>query len=164
MLCFFNWFFHRRRKIEPSLETGKPPTQHAEQRTYLEETPYLLPKDAQEDDRLRFQHYALHHAFGNHYLAPLRPDTRSILDVGCGTGVWVMDMAQQFPQARILGTDISFSSLPQTLPDTCLFVQANILRGLPFPTHQFDFTHQRLLVGAIPAPRWPEVVRELVRV
>ncbi|HEU5377676.1 MAG TPA: class I SAM-dependent methyltransferase, partial [Ktedonobacteraceae bacterium] len=40
----------------------------------------------------------------------------------------------------------------------------NILRGLPFPTHQFDFTHQRLLVGAIPAPRWPEVVRELVRV
>lgn len=135
-----------------------------EQRAYLDDTPYLLPKDAQEDERLRFQHYALHHAFGNHYLAPISPDARAMLDVGSGTGIWAMDMAQQFPHAHILGVDIALSSLPHTLPNTCLFAQADILQGLPFPSCQFDFTHQRLLVGAIPAPRWPEIVRELVRV
>lgn len=158
----------RRRKAKQPPETwqGQQTTASpaGEQRTYLANAPYLLPKDALEDERLRFQHYALHHAFGNHYLAPLSPDTRTILDVGSGTGIWAMDMAQQFPRAHILGVDITLTSLPQTLPSTCLFVQADILQGLPFPAHQFDFTHQRLLVGAIPAPRWPEVVRELVRV
>ena len=167
-MVFFSWFFRRSHKAKKSLETWErqQPTVPAEteQRTYLDDAPYLLPKDAQEDERLRFQHYALHHAFGNHYLAPLSPETKTILDVGSGTGIWVIDMAQQFPLAHIIGVDIALTSLPHTLPPTCLFAQADILQGLPFPTCQFDFTHQRLLVGAIPAPRWPEVVQELVRV
>jgi ubiquinone/menaquinone biosynthesis C-methylase UbiE len=167
-VLFFGWLFHRHHKAEQPFETWKPQQPaalpNAEQRTYLEDTPYLLPKDAQEDERLRFQHYALHHTFGNHYLAPLSPETRTMLDVGSGTGIWAMDMAQQFPQAHIIGVDITFTSLPAVLPNTCLFSHADVLQGLPFPNHQFDFTHQRLLVFAIPAPRWPEVVRELVRV
>ncbi len=161
-------FLFRRHKAKQPLEAWKrqqpaaPP--EAGQRTYLDDAPYLLPKDAQEDERLRFQHYALHRAFGNHYLAPLSPETRTILDVGSGTGIWSIDMAQQFPQAHIMGVDIALTSLPPVLPSTCLFGQADVLQGLPFPTQQFDFTHQRLLVFAIPAPRWPDVVRELVRV
>lgn len=166
-MLFFSWL-SRRRKAEQSFEAWKrqQPTAlaEAEQRAYLADTPYLLPKDAKEDERLRFQHYALHHAFGNHYLAPLSPDTRTILDVGSGTGIWAMDMAQQFPQAQIIGVDVALTSLPQVLPGTCLFCHADILKSLPFPSHQFDFTHQRLLALAIPAPRWPDVVRELVRV
>ena len=163
----FSWFF--RRKTKQTLEAWKreqpaAPAPESEQRAYLPDAAYLLPKDGQEDERLRFQHYALHHAFGNHYLAPLSPDTRTILDVGSGTGMWAMDMAQQFPHAQIIGVDLTFSSLPRPLPRSCLFCQADVLQGLPFPAHQFDFTHQRLLVLAIPAPRWPSVVRELVRV
>jgi hypothetical protein len=56
------------------------------------------------------------------------------------------------------------NSLPHPLPSNCLFTQANILHGLPFPDQQFSFTHQRLLVAAIPAAHWPTVVQELVRV
>ena len=163
----FHWFFGRRKAAQHAegwKRQSPTATLETEQRTYLDDAPYLLPKDAQEDERLRFQHYALHHAFGNHYLAPISPDTRTILDVGSGTGIWVMDMAQQFPRAHVIGVDIAFTSLPQTLPNTCLFAQADILQGLPFPACQFDFTHQRLLVGAIPAAHWPGVVRELIRV
>ena len=165
-MSFAIWPF-RRRKTNPPPQpwarmTQAPPA--AEQRTYLADAPYLLPKDAQEDERLRFQHYALHHAFGNHYLAPLSSETRTILDVGSGTGIWPIAMAQQFPQAHIIGVDIALTSLPALLPPTCLFSQADVLQGLPFPNQQFDFTHQRLLVFAIPAPRWPDVVQELVRV
>jgi len=166
MVCF-HWFF-RRRKAQPAVEVeqhGQEATApKVESRTYLADATYLLPKDAQEDQRLNFQHYALYHTFGNHYLAPLSPDVRTILDVGSGTGIWPMDMAKQFPQAHIIGVDLTLTSLPQVLPETCVFCQADILRGLPFPTHQFDFTHQRLLVLAIPSPRWPDVIRELVRV
>ncbi len=162
---FFSFFRRRRKAAFAASNTHQPTTPPvAEQRTYLANAPYLLPKDRQEDQRLNFQHYALHHAFGNHYLAPLGPDTRTILDVGCGTGIWAIDMASQYPCAQIIGVDIALSSLPLALPDTCLFCQANVLDGLPFPDQQFDYTHQRLLVLAIPAPRWPSVVQELVRV
>ncbi len=161
-------FLFRRRKAAKHVPEWKRQESttlpEAERRTYLDNAPYLLPKDAQEDERLRFQHYALHHAFSNHYLAPISPDTRTILDVGSGTGIWAIDMAQQFPHAHIIGVDITLTSLPHTLPNTCLFAQADILQGLPFPACQFDFTHQRLLVGAIPASHWPHVVRELIRV
>ena len=73
-------------------------------------------------------------------------------------------MSTLFPQAHIIGVDVAFSSLPNPLPTTCLFTHANILHGLPFPDQQFSFTHQRLLVAAIPVAQWPGVVRELVRV
>ena len=44
------------------------------------------------------------------------------------------------------------------------FQQGNLLDGLPFPDQRFDFTHQRFLVAAIPAAKWPFVLSELVRV
>ena len=135
-----------------------------EKRTYLVDTPYLLPKDTQEDQRLNFQHHVLYRTISNHYLAPLAATTTRILDVGTGTGIWPAEMAALFPQAHILGTDVSLSSLPHPLPSNCLFCQANILQGLPFADQQFDFTHQRLLVAAIPSAKWPDAVRELVRV
>src|SRR6185312_5850125 len=95
LMVAFTWFFRRRKAATLAEPWERQPPSTLEQRTYLEQVPYLLPKDAQEDERLRFQHYALHHAFGNHYLAPLSPETRTMLDVGCGTGVWALDMAQQ---------------------------------------------------------------------
>lgn len=161
-MSFFMWPFRRSKATSLAQQESTPP--EAGTRSYLPDAPYLLPKDSLEDERLRFQHYALHHAFSNHYLAPLSPETRTILDVGSGTGIWAMDMAKEFPQSQIIGVDIALSSLPHILPDTCLFSQADILQGLPFPDQQFDFAHQRLLVFAIPALRWPDVVRELVRV
>ena len=143
--------------------TELPPI--AERRTYVAEVPYLLPKDAQEDQRLNFQHYVLQKVVSNHYLAPIFPQgSFTILDVGTGTGIWPLEMAVLFPQAHILGVDVALSSLPHPIPGTCMFAHANILDGLPFPDQQFNYTHQRLLSAAIPAARWPGVVRELVRV
>jgi ubiquinone/menaquinone biosynthesis C-methylase UbiE len=158
----------RRKKTKPASEPWErriPTTQLAEQRTYVLNVPYLLPKDALEDQRLNYQHHALYKTISNHYLAPLTPtSTQTILDVGTGTGIWAVEMSNLFPQAHILGVDVALSSLLRPLPSTCLFVQANILQGLPFPEGQFTYTHQRLLVAAIPALQWPRVVHELVRV
>lgn len=172
------WPFRRSKaKVQhPAWKTtpATPPiVQHAtpttlpgvEQRTYLSDVPYLLPKDAIEDQRLNYQHHVLYKTISNHYLAPLtQASTSTILDVGTGTGVWPTEMATLFPQAQIIGVDVALSSLPRSLPPSCLFAQANILNGLPFPDQQFNYTHQRLLVAAIPSARWPDVVHELVRV
>jgi ubiquinone/menaquinone biosynthesis C-methylase UbiE len=165
MMPFTIW---RRRKRLPEAQQWEPRTSTTwltEQRTYVPDVPYLLPKDALEDQRLNYQHHALYRTTSNHYLAPLiADDVRTILDVGSGTGIWPAEMAKLFPHAQIVGVDIAFSSLPEPLPAGCVFTRANILEGLPFPDGQFTYTHQRLLVAAIPALHWPKVVRELVRV
>lgn len=123
--------------------------------------PYLLAHDAPEHNRLEFQHFFLKGILQTNYLAPL-VSPEAILDVGSGTGRWVIEMAQEFPQARVTGIDIAPTIPPAPL--TVQFVQQDILKGLPFPSKSFDYLHARLLVAAIPVDSWPGVVREYIRV
>ncbi len=131
------------------------------QRRHFVSIPYLLPHDLSEYNRLEFQHFFLKGVLRADYLAPLeRP--AAILDVGCGTGRWVIEMAQRFSEARVTGIDVA----PVTLaaPNNAHFVQQDILQGLPFAEASFDYVHARLLVLAIPASRWPGLIREYRRV
>lgn len=129
-------------------------------------TAYLLPRDDAEGSRLDFQHRALFQALGNHYVAPLHPSLRTMLDVGTGTGIWAAEMARAFPQSLVVGLDLDGALFRETppFPTNCLLRMGDVLKGLPFPERFFSYTHQRLLVYAIPAEQWPAVLRELVRV
>jgi methylase of polypeptide subunit release factors len=40
------------------------------------------------------------------HLAPLLSPQR-ILDLGTGTGIWAINMADQYPSAEVIGTDLS---------------------------------------------------------
>lgn len=44
---------------------------------------------------------------GNLHKAPLDHPQR-ILDVGTGTGIWCVDMADTYPMAEVIGTDLRF--------------------------------------------------------
>lgn len=132
--------------------------------------PYALPRDMEEINRLDFQHYMLRFALRGLYAAPLRHPA-SILDVGTGTGRWAMDMAQIFPQARVIGVDVNpppadeqAGSRHDVRPPNYSFAPGNMLEGLPFADGTFDFVHMRLLFTAIPADRWPQAIAELARV
>lgn len=158
------WRFWRRRTA--------PKTAGAEVilggRRYVTDAPYILPKDLGEINRLDFQHFMLRSFLHANFLAPVG-QPHDILDVGSGTGRWAIQVAQQFPQANVFSLDIEppqarQSAVVEAQPDNCVFVQGDVLQGLPFPDASFDFVHQRLLMGAIPGPRWPDVVRELMRV
>lgn len=161
--------FLRRRKAkqfdpwEKTAATSKG-QQAQDTRRYLEDSPYLLPKDEEEDSRINLQHHALYNAIGNHYIAPISPTLRTILDVGTGTGIWADQMARLFPAAVVVSLDIALSSFKHSPMENCFLCQGNVLTGLPFPDAFFSYTHQRLLVAAIPAEQWPGVVRELIRV
>ena len=168
MFCF-HWFF-RRKKQENSFNpwekapTAKIPQPVQDSRSYLENSDYQLPKDEEEDDRLNFQHHALFHAIGNHYVAPIHPPLPLILDVGTGTGIWANEMARLFPASTVVGLDLSDRSFKPPSQDNCLLRAGNVLNGLPFPDQFFSFTHQRLLVAGITAENWPRAIHELVRV
>jgi SAM-dependent methyltransferase len=121
---------------------------------------YIFPRHPSEVDRLDLQHFALREALGANYLAPVvRPDP--IIDVGCGTGQWAVDLCQEFPEALVVGLDIEVRK-PQRAANY-RFVRSNLLQGLPFQDDRFDFVHQRLLGPGVPLTAWPEVVRDLVR-
>ena len=166
-MVFFGWFLRRpikaKRQMQawactPAFAGTKP------QRRYLDETSYPLPRDEGEKKRLDFQHYALHLTLGNHYLAPLPPTVRAMVDVGTGTGIWCQDMARLFPECLIIGLDLDPALFVRTSSERCLLRVGDVLAGLPLPDQFADFTHQRLLALAIPDGRWPDVIHELVRV
>jgi SAM-dependent methyltransferase len=166
-MVFFGWFFHRpiKAKRQPQAWARTPAFAATRpQRRYLDETSYPLPKDDGEKERLDFQHYALHLILGNHYLAPLPPGVRTIVDVGTGTGIWCQDMARLFPACLIVGLDLDPALFLKAPSERCLLRVGDVLSGLPLPDQFADFTHQRLLVLAVPDARWPEVIHELVRV
>lgn len=152
---------HRQAHTRP-LQEQTTPQEVADTRQYLADSAYQLPKDAQKDDRLNFQHHALFHAMGNHYLAPLHSPLLTVLDVGSGTGIWAAEIARLFPESVVVGLDLAATSFKQPLPPNCLLRLGNVLTGLPFPDAFFSYTHQRLLVAGITAEHWPAVVRELV--
>ncbi|WP_376797426.1 class I SAM-dependent methyltransferase [Thermogemmatispora sp.] len=145
-----------------------PPGQQSEPdgRRRLSDLPYLLPKDLQEINRLDFQHYVLRQALGRLTFAPVDEQLRrggQVLDVGCGTGRWAIDLARLYPPTQVTGLDLELVKAT-TLPPNYRFVQGDILKGLPFAERTFVYTHQRFLVAAIPLEHWPRVVQDLHRV
>jgi len=141
-------------------------------RRMLTRTPYVLPKDQAEGDRLDIQHHLIKLALGSNYCAPLRQPTR-ILDVACGTGTWGREMAHHFTEARVLGIDVDRTPLERALerlgpqglvPPNFRFQVADALQPLPFAEAAFDYVHARLMSPFVPERQWPQVVGELLRV
>jgi 2-polyprenyl-3-methyl-5-hydroxy-6-metoxy-1,4-benzoquinol methylase len=66
-----------------------------------------MPTDETEQDRLDLHHELMRLVWdGNLHEAPLKEPLR-ILDIGTGTGIWAIDMADKFPNAEVIGTDIT---------------------------------------------------------
>ncbi|HEX8731495.1 MAG TPA: class I SAM-dependent methyltransferase [Ktedonobacterales bacterium] len=163
------WFgFGRGRQSTAATDTpaGKGIFRISGGRRHVAGIPYALPKDDAEINRLDFQHYMLRYALQGNYLAPIN-QPHDILDVGSGSGRWTQDLAITFPQANVVGLDIvappADAKTTTRLPNY-VFIEGNVLEGLPFSNATFDYVHQRLLFAAIPRPSWPQVVGELGRV
>lgn len=121
---------------------------------------YLFPRHPAEIPRLDLQHWALREVLGANLLADAR-DPAMVLDVGCGTGQWALEVDEQFPRSTVIGLDLNPPRVGGTA--TLGFVRANMLRGLPFADASFDVVHERLLATAVPVDAWLAFVKDLVR-
>jgi cyclopropane fatty-acyl-phospholipid synthase-like methyltransferase len=85
------------------------------------------------------------------YLAPVKdrsPPAR-ILDVGTGTGIWAIEIAEEFPEAVVIGTDLS-PIQPVWVPPNCRFYVDDAEAQWAFSSDEhFDFIHGRGLAGSI---------------
>ena len=69
---------------------------------------YLIPNDEVENDRLDFQHAMFLRTIGGKlHLAPVPKNPQNVLDIGTGTGIWAIDFADEYPSAKVVGTDLS---------------------------------------------------------
>ncbi|KAL9042880.1 MAG: hypothetical protein Q9180_000264 [Flavoplaca navasiana] len=69
---------------------------------------YVYPNDEKETDRLDIMHKLTEVSLGGKLnLAPIPADAKRILDIGTGTGIWAIEAGDKYPQAEILGNDIS---------------------------------------------------------
>lgn len=83
---------------------------------------------------------------GHLFLAPVEAPI-SILDIGTGTGTWAMEMADQFPGALVIGTDLS-PIQPMWVPPNLQFEVSDCEDDWNFSS-QFDLIHMRNMSGAI---------------
>jgi len=119
---------------------------------------YWFPNDEEEKDRLDMLHHVFFLALNDRYfLAPIRPGQHYILDVGTGTGIWAMDIADLYPAARVKGLDIS-SIQPKFVPSNVRFVLDDVEQDWGEPS-KYDFIYCRNLIGAI--EDWPRLIRQM---
>src|SRR5438552_2449608 len=96
--------------------------------------------------------------FGRHILLDIQP--KHVLDIGCGTGLWAIEVADDFPESLVKGVDIS-PVQPESVPPNCDFYLDNVLQGLAFPNITFDFVQSRAMGAGIPDICWPQYVAEI---
>ncbi|KAJ3530706.1 hypothetical protein NM208_g9209 [Fusarium decemcellulare] len=106
-------------------------------------TEYWGPNDDRQNNGLDIAHHFMVMLKGDRLFdAPISRPSK-VLDVGTGTGIWAIDMADAYPSAEVIGTDIS--PIQPFLEWT-------------YRPESFDFVHIRALYGSI--SDWGELYRQ----
>ncbi|KAG4427827.1 hypothetical protein IFR05_016691, partial [Cadophora sp. M221] len=84
---------------------------------------------------------------GHLHLAPIN-NPQNVLDIGTGTGIWAIEMADAYPSAHVIGTDLS-PIQPLFLPPNCAFEIVDLNLDWTYPKNHFDFIHVRELFGSV---------------
>ncbi|KAH8915726.1 S-adenosyl-L-methionine-dependent methyltransferase [Atractiella rhizophila] len=106
---------------------------------------YILPNDEEEQERLEIQHKFIKMLLGDkNYPDGTMKNPKVIVDVGCGTGLWAIEVAREFPSAQVHGLDIS-DIQPTNAPENTTWHKVNVCDGLPFEPSSVDFIQIRFL-------------------
>lgn len=98
---------------------------------------------------------------------------QSVLDVGCGPGGWILEMAQTYPAMSLLvGVDINDKMISYAraqakalqVDDRVEFHTMDGLRPLGFPIAQFDLVNERFGTSWLRTWEWPKFLQECQRV
>ncbi|EAS27293.3 TAM domain methyltransferase [Coccidioides immitis RS] len=118
---------------------------------------YFMPEDESEQERLDMQHEIFLKTMNRKlFHSPVPRQVHSVLDLGTGTGLWAIDFADEYPTAKVLGTDLS-AIQPSFVPPNCKFEIDDFDLPWTFP-HKFDFIHGRMLAGS--SPSFPQLFQQ----
>src|SRR5205807_5280187 len=97
-------------------------------------------------------------------------NVKDVLDIGCGPGGWVLDVAFAYPEMNVVGIDISQTTIEYAraqakvqLLDNVSFKVMDATRPLAFPDNSFDFINARFIFAFMPTSAWPKLLQECIR-
>ncbi|KAF5703767.1 methyltransferase [Fusarium globosum] len=119
---------------------------------------YWAPNDDRQQEAEDLMHEVYRIILGNSlYEAPIGNNPQKVLDIGCGTGIWAIEFADEHPSADVLGVDLS-PIQPSFVPPNCRFEIDDITNEWTYPEDTFDFIHTRSMTGCL--PDWTEFYRK----
>jgi ubiquinone/menaquinone biosynthesis C-methylase UbiE len=151
-------------------------TNHEQQAKREHPSTYFVQDRSNEEElaRLRVQDEMLTTSMGG--VLPEHPDPTAlqrVLDVGCGTGGWLIAAAKAYPSMHtLIGVDISQhmvgyareQAYSQQVDLRVRFQCMDALRMLEFPANFFDLVNQRLGMSYLRIWDWPKLLQEYRRV
>jgi len=94
-----------------------------------------------------------------------------ILDVGCGPGSWVLEVAFENPKIKVVGIDISRLMIEYARAhaeaqgmDNASFRVMNALEALEFADNSFDVVNARYINAFMLKTSWPLLMKEILRI
>ncbi|KAI9279882.1 S-adenosyl-L-methionine-dependent methyltransferase [Sporodiniella umbellata] len=157
--------------LTTELHTAINPESLATKREFHSEetSTYWLPKDKDEHERLTGQHFIYKELLGGNISSSAKETLDfeggiSILDVGCGSGVWMADMSSEYPNCTYHGCDIIDAPVIIQKLAHLNFSYGNVIQKLPYEDNTFDFVRMGLFVWALRANEWPIAIKEVIRV
>ncbi len=95
----------------------------------------------------------------------------TVLDIACGPGGWVLDVAFVHPESEVMGIDISQTMISYANARArsqgilnASFGVMNILQPLDFGDNCFDLVNMRFLGGVLRPEKWSRLLGECYRV
>ncbi len=95
----------------------------------------------------------------------------SVLDVACGSGQWVRDMATWLPGTTVVGLDRQQEVIEQARHlsdiwrlDSTSFLVGDIFHMDAIADNSFDLVHARFLAPSVAPQQWPALLHECLRV
>jgi len=129
-------------------------------------------ENAIEIARLMHQDYLALSGMGE--LLPRQIDLSSmhhVLDLACGPGGWLLEVARTYPSAHMVGIDTSKHMVEYAQAHAWVqrirnveFRQMNIWEPLDILDNVFDVINARFIVSIMPQGAWPGLIRECLRI
>jgi ubiquinone/menaquinone biosynthesis C-methylase UbiE len=96
---------------------------------------------------------------------------QAVLDVACGPGGWVMEVAREHPDTQVVGVDISQSMIQFAQAQAvsrgytnASFKVMDLKQPLDFGDASFDLVNERTLFGVMAPGEWPHLLAECMRI
>jgi ubiquinone/menaquinone biosynthesis C-methylase UbiE len=94
-----------------------------------------------------------------------------ILDIGCGPGGWVLDVAFENPKINVVGIDISQQMIEYARAhaevqgmNNASFQVMNALESLAFDDNSFDVVNARYIQAFMMKTSWAPLMKEIMRI
>lgn len=136
---------------------------------------YIVQDRSNQEElkRLQLQERMITHALGG--LLPEQPDPtrfQRVLDMACGTGGWLIEMAKTYPAiSRLVGVDISRRTIAyaraqaaaEQVSNRVEFYVMDALQELEFPPGAFDLVNLRFAAAFLRTWEWSRILQEARR-